>query len=162
MAPESRLTERGWHRKEAAALFNRVWRYLEQTPRTPAEVDAMIHAAHASRYHRSVVGKPAQFAIGDWQISHVYATLGRPEPAMYHGRLCLAVCRENRIREFAIVFAYEALARAASAAGRVGDSDRCLRETRAAAKGIRDEEDRKLLLSDLATIPRTRPRASSR
>ncbi len=158
MANPARLTEREWHRKQAASLFNHVWRLLEKKARTPGEDEAMIHAAHASRYHWSVVGKPVQIAIGDWQVSHVYAVLRRPEPATYHARRCLAACRAHHIRDFPLAFAYEALARAAGVAGRARDRDRYLRRARTAAEGIEDEEDRKLVLSDLATIPGARRR----
>ncbi len=150
------MSEREWHRKQAASLFNHVWRLLEKRKRTPEADEEMIHAAHASRYHWGVVGKPVQVAIGDWQVSHVYAVLRRPEPATYHARRCLAVCRENKIRDFPLAFAYEALARAAALAGRSRERDRFIRQARAAAEGIRDPEDRKLVLSDLATVPRAR------
>ena len=42
----------------------------------------MLHAAHASRFHWGEVGEPVNFARGEWQISRVYAVLGRPEPAI--------------------------------------------------------------------------------
>ena len=161
MARESRLTEREWHRKEAAALFNQVWRYLEAKRRTPAEDDAMIHAAHASRYHWSVVGKPVNLVIGEWQVSHVYAVLKRPEPSAYHARRCLALCREHGVRGFPLAFAYEALARAAAVGGHAKDRDRFLVRARAAGDRIEDREERELLLADLATVPgsrRARPR----
>ncbi len=154
------MTERDWHRKQAASLFNHVWRLLEKRTRTPAEDEAMIHAAHASRYHWGVVGKPVQVSIGDWQVSHVYAALGRSEPATYHAKRCLAVCREHRIHDFPLAFAYEALARAAAVAGKSRDRDRFLRLARAAADGIKNQEDRELVLSDLATIPRVRRRSA--
>ena len=154
------MNEREWHRKQAASLFNQVWRLLEKTRRTPAEDDEMIHAAHASRYHWGIVGKPAQVAIGEWQVSHVYAVLRRSEPATYHARHCLAVCREHHLRDFPLAFAYEALARAAAVAGKSSDRDGFIRRARAAANGIENEEDRKLVLSDLATIPGARRRRS--
>jgi len=162
MARGPPTTERDWHRREAAALFNRVWRLLETKGRTPAQDDEMIHAAHASRYHWGVVGKPVQIAIGEWQVSHVYAVLKRPEPAAYHARRCLAVCRENRIGDFPLAFAYEALARSAAVAGRPRDRDRFARLAATAAEHIQDAEDRALLLSDLKSIPRTRRRKPSR
>ncbi len=162
MARGTPKVEREWHRRQAAALFNRVWRLLEMKRRTPAQDDEMIHAAHASRYHWGVVGKPVQIAIGDWQVSHVYAVLRRPEPAMYHAKRCLAECRKHGLRDFPLAFAYEALARAAAVAGRSRERDRFLRKARAAAGGIKDEGDRKLVLSDLATIPRARRRAAPR
>lgn len=161
MARETRMTDREWHRRQAAALFNRVWRLLEAKRRTQAEDDEMIHAAHASRYHWGVVGKPVQMAIGEWQVSHVYAVLKRPEPASYHATRCLALCREHRIGDFPLAFAYEALARAAAVAGHPRDCDRFIRQAQAAAEHIEDAEDRALLLSDLKSIPRLGRKASS-
>ncbi len=147
------MNEREWHRKQAASLFNHVWRLLEKKRRTPAEDDEMIHAAHASRYHWGVVGRPVNRAIGEWQVSRVYAVLKRSEPSRYHAERCLAICREHRIGDFPLAFAYEALARAAAVAGSKADRDRFLRKTEAIGKQIKDAEDRKVLFSDLATIP---------
>ena len=162
MAGSRRLTEREWHRKMAAKEFNLVWSLLETKQRSPSQVDAMIHAAHSSRYHWGIVGKPVNRAIGEWQISHVYAVLKRPEPATYHAKRCLAVCREHRIGDFPLAFAYEALARAAAVAGRRTERDRFLRQARAAGDRIKDKEDRKLFFSDLATIRGARGAARSR
>lgn len=141
-------------------MFNRVWRLLEAKRRTLAEDDEMIHAAHASRYHWGVVGKPVQIAIGEWQVSHVYAVLGHPESATYHAQRALAVCRENRIGDFPLAFAFEAAARAAAVAGRPRDRDGFIRKAQAAAQRIDAAEDRALLLSDLKSIPRARKKAA--
>ncbi len=141
-------------------MFNRVWRLLEAKRRTLAEDDEMIHAAHASRYHWGVVGKPVQVAIGEWQVSHVYAVLGHPESAVYHAQRSLAVCRENRIGDFPLAFAYEALARAAAITGRARDRDGFIRKAEAVAQRIGEAEDRALLLSDLKSIPRARKKAA--
>lgn len=160
MGRGTRMTEREWHRREAAHLFNDVWRLLEKRRRTPAEVDAMIHEAHASRYHWSKVGAPVNLAIGEWQISHVYAVLGRAEPSAFHAERCLAICRTNRIGGFALAFAYEALARAAAKAGRKQDRDRYLRLARSAGDRIKEDEDRERFFADLTTIRGgRRPRA---
>jgi hypothetical protein len=149
----TRLTpaDRKWHRKMAASLFNEVWRLLE-TKRTPHEDDRMIHAAHASRYHWGEVGTPVNLAIGEWQVSHVYAVLGRPEPATYHAKRCLAVCKESAIEDFPLAFAYEALARADAVAGRRRDLRTHLALAREAGSRIREKEDREGLFRDLKTI----------
>ncbi len=157
----TRMTEREWHRKQAASLFNRTWSLLEKKRRTRREDDEMIHAAHASRYHWGVVGRPVNLAIGEWQISHVYAVLKRAEPAAYHADRCLAICRESRIGDFPLAFAYEALARAAAVAGRRQERDRMIAKARVAGQRITEADDRKLFLSDLATIPSPRRRKSS-
>ncbi len=156
MARTGRMTEREWHRKQAASLFNGTWRFLEKKHRTPDEDDQMIHMAHASRYHWSFVGKPIRLAIGEWQISHVYAVLRRPEPALYHAKRSLVICRKNRIGDFPLAFAYEALARAAAVARRAQDRDRYLRVARRLGARIGEKEDRDLFFSDLATIPGAR------
>src|SRR3712207_382671 len=75
-------------RRLAADLFNTVWSLLERTDRTQADDDTMLHAAHASRYHWGQVGEPVNLARGEWQVSRVYAVLGRAEPARYHAQRC--------------------------------------------------------------------------
>ena len=162
MARKVPRTERDWHRQQAASLFNHVWRLLEMKRRTIEQDDEMIHAAHASRYHWGVVGKPVQIAIGEGQVSHVYAVLRRPEPASYHAGRCLAVCREHRIGDFPLAFAYEALARAAAVAGHSRRRGPHVRQAAAPGRRHPNAEDRQLLLSDLGSIPRVRRKTRSR
>jgi tetratricopeptide (TPR) repeat protein len=139
----------------AAQLFNETWRLLDQEDRTRADDDRMIHTAHASRYHWGQVPAvtPENLARGEWQISRVYAVLGRSEPALYHARRVLDLVQDNDIGDFDLAFAYEALARAHAVAGDAAqardDTDRAL----AAAQGITDDEDRDLVRTDLETIP---------
>ncbi|MGQ0797998.1 MAG: hypothetical protein ACT4OI_09100 [Methanobacteriota archaeon] len=147
-------TEREWHRKMAADLFNETWTLIDKRRRTPAEVDAMIHAAHASRYHWSKVGTPTNLAIGEWQLSHVYAILGRAEPSLYHARRCLELCRRHGLGDFVLAFAHEASARANVAAGRVGDARRHLALGRRAGEDIAEEDDRERFFGDLKGIER--------
>ena len=148
--------ERRSHRKLAASCFNRTWTLLLKKRRSRADDLDMIHTAHASRYHWGLVGKPINLAIGEWQISRVYATLRRPEPSLYHAKRSLEVCRSHGIRDFPLAFAYEALARAYAVAGDARGMKRFLGHARATAKTIKDEEDRKVLFDDLATIARAR------
>ncbi len=82
----------------ASGLFNHVWTLLENPDRTKAQDDEMVHAAHASRYHWGEVGEPENLAIGDWQCSRVYATLGRGAPAVHHARRCLEITEEHGLR----------------------------------------------------------------
>src|SRR5436853_3399633 len=86
-------SEPEWHRKTAARLFNATWDLILKKRRSVEEVDAMIGMAHASRYHWSVVGGPEELAIGEWQISRVYAALDRPEPSLFHAQRCLEICQ---------------------------------------------------------------------
>ena len=139
----------------AAQLFNETWRLMELENRSRDDDDRMIHTAHASRYHwgQAADATPAHLARGEWQISRVYAVLGRPEPALHHARRVLGSCQENGIADWDLGFAYEALARASAVAGDAGQARSYTDQALAAAKEIAKDDDRDLLLADLETIP---------
>ena len=139
-------------RRVAVGLFNHVWTLMETPDRTAEQTDEMIHAAHASHYHWGVIGKPENRARGEWQVSRVYAILGRGEPAVWHAQRCLEICQEHGIGDWDLAFAYEALARASRVSGDPAGRERYLAKAREAAEQIRDAEDRQLLESDLATV----------
>jgi len=143
--------ERLDHRRLAIALFNEAWRLMKQDGRTPAEDDRLLHVTHASRYHWGEVGTPANLARGEWQCSRVYAELGRPEPCQHHARRVLSLCAEHGLVDWDLAFGHEALARALALEG---DLEAARTEIeRALAVPIAEDEDRSLLLTDLATVP---------
>jgi hypothetical protein len=153
MAARTSLTPKQ-HRTIAADLFNEVWRLMEAKGRTREDDLRMVHAAHASRHHWGAVGTPRNLAVGEWQVSRVYAVLGRGEPARVHAEACLALCRRHRLKGWVLAYAYEALARAAAVAGRRRDRDRYLRLGGRAGRAIRAADDREQFLRDLATVAR--------
>jgi hypothetical protein len=140
-------------RSTAVELFNYTWTLLEQADRTRRDEDLMVHAAHASRLHWEAVGTPSNHAIGEWQISRVYAVLGRAEPALHHARRCLEVCEEHGVEGFQLAYAHEALARAHSLAGERDEARRHASLAATAGRRIADD-DRELLFADLATLPK--------
>jgi DNA-binding transcriptional MerR regulator len=151
VAPEIDSASR---RALAVGLFNYTWTLLENTDRTPAQDDEMLHAAHASRYHWGEVGELVNLARGEWQVSRVYAGLGRAEPALYHARRCLELNEANPDREdWELGSAYEAMARAHAVAGDAADRDEWRARAEAELATITDEEDRRILEQDLATLP---------
>jgi hypothetical protein len=141
-------------RRRAADLFNLVWRLLEKPDRTPDDDETMVHAAHASRFYWGESGTAKNWARGDWQISRVYATLGRTEPALHHAERCLALClaHPEDLEPFDLPYAYEALARAHAVADDRREADRFLGLARQTGEKIEDADDRELLLVDLETI----------
>ena len=141
-----------YHKKFAVDLFNYVWTLLEKPDRTRAENDTMLNAAHASRLHWEMVGKPVNLVRGDWQISHVYCALGRTEPALYHARRCLEICKENHIEGFDLAYAYEALARVYSVAKRPIECNYYLKLALQTGDQIVEEDDKNQFLNDLGTI----------
>jgi hypothetical protein len=139
----------------AAQLFNETWRLMEREGRSQEEDDRMVHTAHASRYHWGQVptATPAHLARGEWQVSRVYAVLGRSEPAICHAQRVVDICQANGIGDWDLAFGYEALARAFAVAADAGAARAFTDKALAAAESIAEDEDRDLLLADLETIP---------
>jgi hypothetical protein len=156
LAKERPRTDAEWHRWFAAHLFNSTWKLILKKRRTKEDNDAMIHMAHASRYHWSEAGGPKEVAIGEWQISHVYAILRRPEPALYHAQRSLEICEARRVGDFPLAYAYEALARAFALAGKARLREACLKLAKAAGEKIIEEDDREQFFRDLRKVPQTR------
>lgn len=144
--------DRPTHRKIGADLFNYTWSLLDRGGYTAEEADEMVHAAHASRYHWGSAGGPLQRSIGEWQISRVYAVLGRPEPATYHARRALEIAIRHRLSNFYLAYGHEALARARKVAGDGEATRRHLRVAQRLGSKVRDADDRRMLLEDLGTL----------
>jgi hypothetical protein len=140
------------HRKLAIELFNLTWSLLDKKDRTKEEDNKMIHAAHASRFHWGEAGTPLEFERGEWQISRVYSVLKRSEPAIYHAKRCLEICKTHNMSDFDIAFAYEALVRAYAVAGLKAQCKENLELARKAGLQIKKEEDRNYFQSELKTI----------
>lgn len=152
--PTSIALEPETQQKLGVELFNYAWTLLEKDDRTERESDRMIDAAHASRLFWEEAGEPANHVRGEWQISRAYATVGRGEPALFHARRCLELCEIHSIGDFDLAYAYEALARAHAMAGNDADARRSRDQAYEAAKQVADDDDRELVMSDLATLPR--------
>jgi len=141
-------------RRLAVDLFNRAWELMRLPERTPEQEDELIHAAHASRHHWAEVGTTANLARGEWQLSRVYATLGRAEPALFHAKRCLAYCESDpdALEDWDLPYAYEALARARAVAGDEAEARANAERAHELGSQIADEEDREHLAADLATL----------
>jgi hypothetical protein len=140
------------HKALGIELFNFTWTLLDKKERSLEEDETMVHAAHASRFHWSKVGKPVNFARGDWQVSRVYSVLGRAEPALHHAQRVLAVCEEHGIGDFDLAFAHEALARAYAVFGHRTKATEHLARAKELTAAVKEADDREILEKDLATI----------
>lgn len=144
------------HRRLGVDLFNHVWRLLELEDRSAEQDDEMVHAAHASAWHWSQSGVddlPQRLAVGEWQVSRVYAVLGRGEPALHHARRCLAMAEAGGLEDWVLASASEAMARAMAAAGDRDGLEEWRARAVAATAAIADDEDREVIEGDLATLP---------
>lgn len=101
-----------FQKEQAISCFNETWDYIDNNSRTEEDDLNMIHSAHTSRYLWGQVGEPLNFQRGEWQISKVYALLNKGEQALYHAAAGLKICEKHHIKDFDIVFAYEAMATA--------------------------------------------------
>jgi hypothetical protein len=138
------------HRRLGIDLYNRTWTLMG------APGDEMLHCAHASAYHwMQSGGTTANRARSEWLCSRAYALLGRAEPALHHARRCLELVESApaEMEEWDLPAAYEALARAHHAAGEESEAARYKSLGLEAISGVTDEEDRKHVEADLASIP---------
>lgn len=146
------VLEKDEHKKLAISLFNKVWDLMEKPDKTEEEKLEMIHMVHTSRYHWGMVGQPVNLSRGEWQISRVYTVLKRAEPALFHAKRNLEICLSNKIGDFNLAFAYEALARAYQIAGDEKHVQLYKMLALEAAGEIANEEDKIVVLNDLESI----------
>lgn len=153
MGEEKKYSEEDCHKRFAVELNNLVWNLLEKKERTAEEDGKMIHAAHASCYHWGVIGKPVNLQRGEWLISHVYAVLNRPEPALYHAKNCMELTEEYKFVDFDLAYAYEARARGYASAGKKSECEKNIKLAQEAGEKIKNKEDKKIFDSDFAAEP---------
>ncbi|KAF0815728.1 MULTISPECIES: hypothetical protein [unclassified Cytobacillus] len=146
------VLEKDEHKKLAISLFNKVWDLMEKPDKTEEEKHEMIHMVHTSRYYWGMVGQPVNLSRGEWQISRVYTVLNRAEPALFHAKRNLEICLSNKIGDFDLAFAYEALARAYQIAGDEKNVQLYKMLAFEAAGEIANEEDKIVVLNDLESI----------
>lgn len=140
------------HKQMAIDLFNLTWDLIEKQDRTESDDDTMLYAAMSSRYHWGLVGTPLNFARGEWQISRVYAILGRSEAALYHARKSEKLCREHDLGEFDLGFSYEAIARAYALSGDAADKERYMNLALETAEKVETEANRSWLLKNIHSV----------
>jgi tetratricopeptide (TPR) repeat protein len=138
------------HRRLGIDLYNRTWTLMD----SPGE--EMLHCAHASAYHwMQSGGTTANRARSEWLCSRVYALLGRSEAALHHARRCIELVESapDEMEDWDLAAAHEALARAHLAAGEVDEARRHLELAREESAKIAEEDDRKHIEADLASLP---------
>jgi tetratricopeptide (TPR) repeat protein len=132
-----------FHRETAKKCFNETWDFLEKKNRDANDERQMLHLAHTARYHRSLIGTAKNFAIGDWQISRVYAALQEPRLALQFAKSSLEIIQKNNLLDI-LCTGYEAMARAYAVAKDYDSARNYITKAREQlANSIVDDEDRK-------------------
>jgi hypothetical protein len=142
------------HKYFSAECFNRSWDFIDKPVRKPEENDAMLQLSLASLWHwtqREDCTK-TNLAIGYWQVARVYALMHQPDNARRYGELCLEASKGEGVEPYYRGTAYEALARAEAVAGNQDKMEDYLIQAHQIAAELSDPEEKKMLLSDLATI----------
>jgi hypothetical protein len=154
MSAEPTFDLQAAHRYFSAHCFNLAWDLIDKPSRTPEEDEAMIQLGMASLFHWSQ--RPdctdENRSIGYWQLSRIFTLAGRLHNAQRYGQLSLDYAQKEGVLPFALGYAYEALARAASALGDKSQMQRYLAQAHQVANRLTDLEAKEQLLADLDTI----------
>jgi hypothetical protein len=142
--------ESEFHRKTAKQCFNKTWDYLEKKNRTPDDDRQMLILAHASRYHWGLVeNNQIPLAVGEWQISRVYADLKQAEPSLLFAKSSLELVVQNKLSEL-LPSAYEGMARAYAVAQQPQLARDYIAKACKELESIGDEEDKKIYAGQIS------------
>ncbi len=154
MAEKSEFDRKAAHKYFSVNCFNQAWDLIDKTERNPEEDEEMIRLSLASHYHWTQRDdySNTSASIALWQISRIYAILGRADNARRYGQLCLGASQESDVAPFFLGYAYEALARAEAASGNEEGMQAFRNEARITAEKIKEADEKNMLLDDLNTI----------
>jgi hypothetical protein len=142
------------HKYFSTECFNRTWDYIDKTTRTKSDEDTMLRLSFASLWHwtQREDCTDTNLSVGFWQVARVYALIGQADNARYYGELCLEAALKDGVQSYFRGTAYEALARAEMVAGNREKMQTYLNQAQHVVDSLSDPEEKKMLLSDLATI----------
>jgi hypothetical protein len=123
---------------------------FDNPSRTSSEDEVIIHTAHASCYHWLVVGTGLDHQRAEWLLARVYTVRGMAEQTLLHARRCLELTQENAgvTEDFDRAYAYEGMARASALAQNHEDALEYLHLAKEAGNVIKNEENKKIFLSN--------------
>jgi hypothetical protein len=142
----------GAHAAFAKAAFNGAWDLIDKPERSAGDDRQMLTLAFASRWHWGEVGSPENKVIADWQVAHVASLLGQQSLALTHAQAAYDAARNGGLPDWLRASTAEGLARAHACAGDFASYETYAAEARELAESLDDEEDRELILGQLASI----------
>jgi hypothetical protein len=140
------------HKYFAAQCFNEAWDLIDKPDRTASDDRLMEALNQASIYHwRNRPDYSAKnLSVGYWQASRIQSLLRNWSEALRHAQTSLESSQE--LGPFLLGYAHEAMARAMSGLGRETEARAHLEVAANCAQQVKDKDDRKLLLADVASI----------
>ena len=142
-----------WHRRFAAAANNRAWE-LSVQPRSAAEDQEMLNAAHASAWHWAKAGTSLNRARALMLLAEVHALLGLGQSALAHAEEMRAYLLEVQSPDWEVAFVHVVHAHAASAAGEMQKHRDSYALAVAALEGISNEVERSVVASTFLHVPK--------
>jgi hypothetical protein len=146
-----------WHRIFAASEFNEAWDFIDKQDRSEEDEARMLMAAFASRYHWEMVGTDENRVVGDWQIAHVASLLGLESLSLRFARSALDRAVEQGFEGWRLASCHEGMARAHACSGNDAERDRHIKTARRLLDRVDDLEERRLVESQLETVPGYEP-----
>jgi len=143
----------GARRAFAVAAFNGAWDLIDKTDRTPDDDRQMLTLAFASRWHWGEIGTDENRAVSDWQVAHVASLIGEASLALSFAQAAYDTARSADLPDWMQASTAEGLARAHACAGDMASYEQYANEARERCSRLDDEEDRELILGQLASIP---------
>ncbi len=154
MSKEPSFDLQAAHRYFSADCFNKAWDLIDKAARTPEEDEQMIRLSLASAWHWTQ--RPdctaQNLSVGYWQTARIYTLLKQLENARRYGQLCLQAAQQEGVQDFALGYAFEALARLEAAAGNKAQMQAYLLQAHQVIEHMTDLEDKEQLQADLDTI----------
>lgn len=140
-------------RSFAVAAFNGAWDLIDKPDRTPADDRQMLTLAFAARWHWGEIGTAENTTIADWQVAHVASLIGESSLALAYAQAAYDEARKGDLPDWLRASTAEGLARAHASAGDRAAYEKYAGEARELASKLDEEEDRELILGQLASIP---------
>jgi hypothetical protein len=137
----------------AVAAFNGAWDLIDKKDRTPDDDRQMLTLAFASRWHWAEVGTAENTVIADWQVAYVASLIGDAPLALSFAQTAYDSARRAGLPDWMQASTAEGLARAHACAGNSSAYETYANEARERCGQLDDEEDRELILGQLASIP---------
>ena len=140
-------------RRLGIAYYNAAWELAERPGRTPEEDRLMLATAMASLLHwQEAGGTETNLAVGEWQVAHMAARAGFTDVAQAFAVAAYERARAAELPTWLQASTAEGRARAAAAAGDRASYEQFAAETATLLTRIDDEEDRRLIESQLTSI----------
>ena len=142
------------HRYFGEMCLMQAWGLAQKADRSDAEQQHMLHAAHAARFHWTMLGDRPGLARADHVLSFIFSALGETENARTHAESCFAFVQEGGkgFTPTHEAWAHECMARTCNERGQLDKRDEHLEAAQDAAIRIGVAADMKAVFKALSQI----------